>query len=381
MLNWDATRIATIINAQATEGQTLEFKSELPDRSDRGRAEFLKDVSALANASGGAILFGVVEEKGAAESLAGLRLDDPDAEVRRLSQILESGIEPRIAGIKLAPISLGDSDVLVVDVPESLDAPHRYIFNNHSKFVQRMGTHTSELSYDQLRAAFTRTSARIEKLRSQWEEQLGLRKLWRPMISGPVCVVRLASLMSADERQVIDPKVAYDNWSKLIFPSWGGGSPAFNYEGMVAYPSRSDEAQTGLVQVNRHGSISAYRTARVLIDDRPLIPSIVVGEFIVEAAKKLIDFSLVAGMRGSAVLNVGLINLAGFEFATRGRYGLEASIRSTQSEISMPELWIDDLENPGVIDHLLRPGFDLLWQSFGLAECPEFNEEGLWSPK
>lgn len=381
MFKWDASRIAAIMNAQATEGQTLEFKAELPDRSDRGRAEFLKDVSALANASGGAILFGVVEEKGAAESLSGLRLDDPDAEVRRLSQILESGIEPRIAGIKLAPVCLGDSDVLVVDVPESLDAPHRYLFNNHSKFVQRVGTHTSELSYDQLRTAFNRTSARMDKLRRQWEEQLTLRNLWKPIIDGPACVVRLASLSSADERQVIDPKIAYEHWSKLIFPDWGGGSPAFNYEGVVAYQSRSADTQSALVQVNRYGSISAYRTARLLIDDRPLIPSVVIGDFIIQAAKKLIEFSLAIGLRGSALLNVGLVRLSGFEFATRDRYGFGSELAAGPPEITMPEFWIDDLENSGVVDHLMRPGFDLIWQSFGWAECPEFSAEGMWSPK
>jgi hypothetical protein len=381
MLNWDAARIATIINAQASEGQSLEFKSELPDRSDKGKAEFLKDVSAMANASGGTILFGVAEKRGAADSLAGLRFHDPDAEVRRLSQILESGAEPRIAGVTLSPISIGDSDVLVVDVPESLDAPHRYLFNNHSKFVQRMGTHTSELSYDQLRAAFNRTSARMDKIRSRWDDQLELKKLWRPMISGPVCIVRLASLMLADERQVIDPKVAYEHWSNLIFPGWGGGSPAFNYEGVVAYQSRGQDTQAALVQVNRHGSISAYRTARLLGDDRPIIPSIVVGDFIIQAAKKLIDFSLLVGMRGSAVLNVALIRLSGFEFATRDRYGFDSELSAGIDKIEMPEFWVDDLENPGVVDHLVRPGFDLLWQSFGWAECPEFNPEGVWSPK
>ncbi len=381
MLNWDATRVATIINAGAPEGQALEFKAELPDPSDRGKAEFLKDVSALANASGGAILFGIAEKRGAADSLSGLRLHDADAEIRRLSQVLETGVEPRIAGVSLATVSLGDSDVLIVDVPESLDAPHRYLFNGHSKFVQRMGTHTSELSYEQLRAAFTRTSARIEKLRNQWKEQVTLENLWRPMIAGPVGVVRLASLMSADERQVIDPKVAYEHWSELIFPDWGGGSPAFNYEGVVAYQSRSGDQQSALVQVNRHGSIAAYRTARLLIDDRPLIPSVVVGDFIIQAAKKLIEFSVAIGLRGSALLNVGLVRLSGFEFATRDRYGFGSHLGAGPGEIYMPEFWIDDLENPGVIDHLMRPGFDLVWQSFGWAECPEFNADGLWSPK
>ena len=381
MFNWDASRIASIINGQAAEGQSLEFKSELPSHSDRGKAEFLKDVSALANAAGGAILYGVAENAGVADSLSGIQISDADAEVRRLSQVLESGIEPRVAGIQFTPLALGESSVLVVDVPQSLDAPHRYLFNGHSKFVQRTGTHTSELSYGQLRSAFSRTSARIEELRHQWNEQLKLNGLWRPIVDGPVCIVRLASVMAADGRQVIDPKLAREHWEKLMFPSWGGGSPAFNYEGLAAYPPTGGDSQIALMQVNRSGSISAYRTARLLINDQPLIPSVAVVDFMIQAAQKLVEFALAVGLRGSAVLQVALVRLTGFQFAIKDRYGFEEHADAGVDEIRMPEFWLESLEEVELVDRILRPGLDLVWQAYGRPECPLFNEDGLWSPR
>lgn len=381
MFNWDISRVASVVNARATEGQSLEFKSELPASNDRGKAEFLKDVSSFANSTGGAILFGISEEAGAAESLSGLTFADPDAEVRRLSQVLESGLEPRVAGIQFNALTLGESTVFVVDVPQSFDAPHRYLFNGHSKFVQRVGSHVSELTYEQLRSAFGRTSGRIEKLRRQWTDQLTFQNLWRPMIDGPVCVVRLASVMAADEVQIIDPKEAYNHWSDLIFPDWGGGSPSFNYEGLVASQSRDNGQHGAMVQVHRHGMISAYRTARTLSSDEPLIPSTAVGDFISQASKKLIDFALSVGLRGSAVLNVGLVRLSGYSFATRDHHGIDAQVIAGVEEIQMPEFWLDDLQNPGSIDQILRPGFDVLWQAFGWPECPHFNADGNWAPR
>jgi hypothetical protein len=380
MLAWSADRVLGLVEAKVPEGQSLEFKAELPTPNDKGRAELLKDVSALANANGGAILYGIKEKAACADSLSGLRLRDSDADVRRLAQTLESGIEPRLPGIHFTVVNLDGGDVLILDIPESLDSPHRYLFNGHSKFVQRMGTHTSELTYDQLRSAFIRTSTRIEKLRQQWADHLELKKTWRPMMPGPVCVVRLASLMSADERQIIDPKAAYDHWDKLIFPDWGGGSPSFNYDGLVAYRASKDE-QAAMVQVSRTGAITAYRTARPLMDDRPLIPSIAIGDFIVVAAKKLIGFADLLGLRGSAILNVGLVRLSGYKLAIRDHFGFDDTPSATTDDIQMPEFWIDDLSNVGEIDHMLKPGFDLIWQTFGQAECPHFNSEGLWSPK
>jgi predicted HTH transcriptional regulator len=51
---WVATR--------ATESERLEFKAILPDRE--GKHEFLKDVSAMSNANGGVIVYGITVVSG-----------------------------------------------------------------------------------------------------------------------------------------------------------------------------------------------------------------------------------------------------------------------------------------------------------------------------
>src|ERR1035441_2198211 len=86
---------ALIANA-ASEGTTLEFKRELPGGSDDAKREFLADVSALANTSGGDILYGIDEEDGSAAAITGIGITDLDAELLRLGNILNSGLEPRI---------------------------------------------------------------------------------------------------------------------------------------------------------------------------------------------------------------------------------------------------------------------------------------------
>lgn len=378
---WTEERLATLIAAASPETRTLEFKARLPERSDRDRAEFLKDVSAMANASGGSILFGVAEAAGVASKLANLRLGDPDAEIRRLSQILEAGVEPRLSGVRFTPIKSPEGDVLILDVPQSFDSPHRYLFNGHSKFVARMGSHISELSYEQLKAAFDQSSTRVERLREHWKQDFSLARMWKPIIPGPVCVIRLSPLLSADGRQVVDPKAAHGHWSNLIMSDWGGGSSSFNYEGLAIYHGRGQDALGGYVQVHRTGAITAYRTARITIDDRKIIPSTTVGDFMIEATIKMIEFARLCGIAGSAVVNIGLRRLLGYEFGARDRYGFDESKLSEIDEILMPEFWIGDLEDQDLsADALLQPGFDLLWQSFGWAECPKFGADGRWNP-
>src|SRR5690242_11124447 len=198
----------------------------------------------MANAAGGAILYGISERASAADAASGLRFTDADAEIRRLSQVVQSGVEPRIAGIRFSTITLEDGDVLAVDVPQSFDAPHRYLFSGHSKFVQRVGTHVSELTYDQLRAAFDRSNQRLASIRQEWLADFGLTRLWRALPQRPICVIRLSSLLSADGRQTVDPQDAMSRWSDLIQSSWYGGSPSYNYEGLVVAPSRDDTLES-----------------------------------------------------------------------------------------------------------------------------------------
>lgn len=53
------------------ESRTLEFKSELVGLKDEDKREFLADVSAFANTSGGDLIFGVEAKQGKAIAVRG----------------------------------------------------------------------------------------------------------------------------------------------------------------------------------------------------------------------------------------------------------------------------------------------------------------------
>ena len=50
-----------LVQNGVAEGRTLEYKEELPGGTDDDRREFLGDVSAFANASGGDLIYGAEE--------------------------------------------------------------------------------------------------------------------------------------------------------------------------------------------------------------------------------------------------------------------------------------------------------------------------------
>lgn len=144
----------------------MEFKREPPGMTDKDKHELLKDVSALANGDGGDLVFGLEEKDGVAHALIPILGERADALERRLAQVLDAGLEPRVQGLRWQRVGLEDNGyVLVLRVPPSFQGPHSVKVNQSRRFVMRNGTTTSDLTFDQLRMAFDRTASLADQAR------------------------------------------------------------------------------------------------------------------------------------------------------------------------------------------------------------------------
>jgi predicted HTH transcriptional regulator len=126
-----------LVTNSVAEGRDLEYKRDWPGNSDDDRKEFLADVSSLANAQGGDLVFGVEDADGIATAIPGVDPTNQDAAILRLENILRDGIEPRLS-VRVHWILLSNGrGALVIRVPGSLAAPHRVIFKNSGRFFNR----------------------------------------------------------------------------------------------------------------------------------------------------------------------------------------------------------------------------------------------------
>jgi hypothetical protein len=118
------------INAQAEESTTLEYKAaDALGKSDGKKKEITRDVSALANAAGGIIIYGIKEydeenKKHLPESLN--PIDRTQFPKEWLEQVINN-IRPRIDGLVIHPVPVNEdarpNDVVyVVEVPQSTTA-------------------------------------------------------------------------------------------------------------------------------------------------------------------------------------------------------------------------------------------------------------------
>jgi hypothetical protein len=160
--------VVSLKDRRVREDRTLDFKREFDISSPDSQSEFLKDVTAFANASGGTLLYGVEEGKGENEGLIGALpgLDlDADATHRLIDNLLRDGVDERPMGILHMAVPREDGRFYyVVRVPPSPLAPHMVTSGRHrSKFFLRASTTASPMDARQIKETALKSASAYDR--------------------------------------------------------------------------------------------------------------------------------------------------------------------------------------------------------------------------
>lgn len=137
---WSLDAIENLIKDSVEENQILEYKaSGALSKSDGKKTEITKDVSAMANAAGGVIIYGIKEydekeKKHLPEKITPINRLEYSKEW--LGQIINN-IQPRIQEIRIHPISTNtetDNVVYVIEIPQSTTAHQAKDFRYYKRF-------------------------------------------------------------------------------------------------------------------------------------------------------------------------------------------------------------------------------------------------------
>lgn len=95
--------LRTFLALSLPEGLYLDYKESLSGTSEKEvKREFLKDVTAFANAAGGHLILGAKEpEEGLSVDSRLIGLDDGDAVAQDFERLASSSIDPRIPGLRI----------------------------------------------------------------------------------------------------------------------------------------------------------------------------------------------------------------------------------------------------------------------------------------
>jgi Schlafen, AlbA_2 len=155
----DKSDLERLVTDDVQESLTLDYKDAgALGRNSQQRNELCKDVSAFANAAGGQIVYGIQETNHHPQ-----RVQDADAvdsaQVSRewIEQVIDSGVQPRVAGLQIQPIDVAPGRAAyVLTVPQATTwAPHQAPDN---KYYYRQNFQSVPMEDYQVRDAMRRAT-------------------------------------------------------------------------------------------------------------------------------------------------------------------------------------------------------------------------------
>ena len=372
--------LRALIDNKVAEGKNIDYKQALPGNSDSDKREFLSDLSSLANASGGHLVFGIKEKDGVPVQLSGTDGANPDAEILRLENLTRDGLEPRIPGVSMHPVALKAGGLaLVIRVPRRWSSPHRVTLKGHGHFYSRNSAGKYRLDVSELRAAFALSETAAERIRGFRAERLSMIVSGETPIhlsEGAKTVLHMVPLGASDQGNTVDlSSVASDptRFPPLSTSSW---SNRYNFDGFLTFTPPGIRASSYL-QFFRDGSVEAVETGLLdTVDQDKYIPSVIYENELIQGVRRFLSAQDIVGVEPPIFLMLSMLGVSGYKMGVSKSLLIQPQHPIDRDSLIAPEILIDSFN--GNVARAMKPAFDAIWNAAGYPESINYREGGRW---
>ena len=379
--------LQALVDNSVLESKTIEYKQALPSNSDSDKKEFLADVSSFANASGGDLIYGLIEDRetGIPKSLEGLSIDNIDQEILRLDNMIRAGIEPRILSVSIHPISLQNSRVaLVIRIPKSWISPHRVILGGHDKFYSRSSNGKYPLDVGELRIAFNlseTTTERIRNFRLDRISKIFANETPEPFYDTAKVVLHLIPIISFNPAQSYDINIIASQFT--IMPpihSVTGWSKRYNLDGFLTYSKGPEGRSYSYVQLYKNGIIEAVNGSMLEPQGQGLlIPSRLYEKELVKSITQYLTILKTLSVEPPIFIFLSMLGVKGYSMAVRDHLPFFETHTIDRDIMLLPEVVVESYDVKA--EDILKSSFDSIWNACGFSRSFNYNDKGEWAPR
>lgn len=384
-----AEHLIALRDNMVRESRTLEYKRDPYGNADLEKAEFLADITALANTMGGHVVIGMDEEKGVATNLCGVPAElDLDKELQRLESMARDSVQPRLPGLHMRAVPIQDGRfAIVVQVSQSPIAPHRVSYKGKNRYWARSTVGKYEPDVGQLRNMFTvqnELGRRIADYQKARHDALFRNEGFLPLASEPgLLLINMLpySALSYDGLRVTATDIYTIAEQRRPIRIIDGYTPDINIDGVINWAGEKRKA-ISYVQYQRNGTVESVAIG-ILEDGSKHVewPTLVLRTSYIE---KIIVEQI--GLHLSAIGSLGfagpycvLISLIGVSEAR-----VNVHLEEDQASVGRDQILFDPvvfeslpsshIEAAGI---LKRPVFDVIANAGGRTESEHFRS-GSW---
>lgn len=351
------------------ENRVLEYKRQLPERTDAGVVKLLKTVSSLANTDGGTVLYGVGAVDGVPTEVPGLASFNEDGDVLRLQSLLRAHLDPPLTLLRFKTVVRTPRDpVLVLEIPRSLLAPHGISFQNLGQYWARGTAGNYLMPTSELRQAFLQFEAWEQEARSFHESRRALLEAGRLGIgfdvTKPAMILHVLPLGRLRSRLTFG-----EGWVDHIKPDDGlAYKGVWNLDGGLVV--NTDGGREVAMEYFRNGGVEIA----VSLSPHVIPPNILLGEKLEQELVSWVDASLdwsgKVGAEPPYVVLLSLVRVATLRLRPPGRMAAGAFLYTgfDRSIVQLPEVVLQD--TPSDASESLGEVLQIMWQAAGWKGRP-----------
>ena len=376
------TDLQSLLDNAVPEGKTIDYKRDPLGNSDSEKKNFLCDISAFANASGGHLIFGIDEAEGLPTDICGLELSDIDAEVLKLDNIIRDGISPRIPGTAIQPIPLHNQRVaIVIKIPKSWASPHMVIFKGASKFYSRNSAGNYQLDVGEIRAAFLLSETSTERIQNFRRDRLSkivAQETPVNLLGKAQLVLHIIPMGAFDLASQFDVSSLYDNFPSTLSTPSGNTNRRLNFDGLVSFDFMPDGGSYSYVQTFRNGIIEAVDTSQLMPYEKIGLIDRSYEYTILQGLSEFLKIQQSLGVEPPFLSMLSFLGVKGYRIlwqnATR-----PSGPSIDRDAILTSEVLIEDFDTDLTdLAQSMKPAFNTVWNAAGLKRSLNYDETGVW---
>jgi len=317
-----------------------------------------------------------------------LYIDNIDLVKQKIENLTRMGIEPRI-NLDINFVKVEENKYsIIIKIPKSWTSPHRVIFKPYSKtkdqFYSRNSSGKYPLDLGELRSVFSfsdKLTEQIENFKAKRVAKIIQEDTPLILNKGGKIILHIIPAEAFKPAQNFNIKNIIDQPTKMSPIYSRGWSHRINLEGFLTFSGEKQEGRfDSYTQLYRNGIIEAVE-ACILSNknsegDKKIIPSITYEEELIKSLKEYLLLLKEIGVLPPFFIFLTLIGVQNFEMGVdslpfwRDYYKIDRDI------LNLPEAFIDNHEETA--EKILKPMFDLIWNSCGYKESQNFDKDGNW---
>ncbi|MBK9421116.1 MAG: ATP-binding protein [Flavobacteriales bacterium] len=380
-----AEEIERLVSGGIAESKTLDYKREIRIDKDSDKKEFLYDLAALANTDGGVIIVGIDERKDSQErsssvagEVVGFKIENEEQFKQRVEDLVYSSIEPRVGGLHVRFVEVGQKQVLLIAVERFVGLPHMVTLGKTNKFYRRNSASKYLMDVYELNEAFAQNARfkdAVTSFRNQRIEQVSTGQ-YHPGIEKKTSFFMQVIPFGRIGRPLVeisDHTVA-EYLRTNMKPMFGSGwSHRFNLDGLMTYYPGSGVVHD-YVQAFRDGVIEFYTSQMHFSKEGGdvVIHGRVLENKCIKSATDAIKLLGHTGVEAPYVILISILHTRSVAVVDdRWRLG---EGRIFAERVLLPEVLIGDSSTD--VSQAMKSSFDVLWQASGYQGSPCYGSDG-----